>query len=82
MRWPSANCARVEQNETIPHQTGKPTQKVTMRRVAQIFEGVDVLTIRAGPEILTRTVLNLSPVRLKILRLFNATVQNCYLLEI
>ena len=50
--------------------------------VAQIFEGVDVLTIRAGPEILTRTVLNLSPVRLKILRLFNATVQNCYLLEI
>ena len=75
-------AALVEQNETIPHQTGKPTQKVTMRRVAQIFEGVDVLTIRAGPEILTRTVLNLSPVRLKILRLFNATVQNCYLLEI
>ena len=63
-------------------ETGKPTQKVTMRRVAQIFEGVDVLTIRAGPEILARTVLNLSPVRLKILRLFSATVQNRYLLEI
>lgn len=73
--------ALVAQNETIPHQTGKPTQQVTMRRVAQIFEGVDVLLVKAGPEIITRQVLNLTPVRLKILRLFNATVQNCYLLE-
>jgi transposase len=75
-------AALVAQNETIPHQTGKPTQQVTMRRVAQLFEGVDVLNIRAGPETISRQVLNLSPVRLKILRLFNATVQNCYLLEI
>ena len=53
-----------------------------MRRVAQIFEGVDVLTIRSGPEIITRRVLCLSPVGLKILRLFNVIVQNRYLLEV
>lgn len=74
-------AALVEQNETIPHQTGKPTQHVTMRRVAQIFEGVDLLTIRAGPDVIARQMLNLTPVRLKILRLFHSDVQNCYLLN-
>ena len=73
-------AALVENNETIPHQTGKPTQNVTMRRVAQIFEGVDLLTIRAGQDVIGRQVLNLTPVRLKILDLFHPAVQNCYLL--
>jgi transposase len=37
------------QNETIPDQKGKPTQTPTMRRIAQMFEGVDLLIIaRAG----------------------------------
>ena len=31
-----------ERNETIPDQKGKPTQTPTMRRVAQMFEGVDL----------------------------------------
>ena len=73
--------ALVQQDETIPHQTGKPTQKVTMRRIAQIFEGVDLLIIRVGTEIVSRQVLNLTPVRLKILKLFNPSIQNCYLLN-
>ena len=52
------------QNETIPHQTGTPTQAITMRRVAQIFEGIDLLVIYSGAVIVARKILNLSPVRL------------------
>ena len=73
--------ALKEQNETIPDQKGKPTQKITMRRVAQIFEGVDVLTIRDTTGAVRQQILNLTPVRLKILRLFNPFVHNCYLLD-
>jgi transposase len=68
------------QNETVPHQTGKPTQAITMRRVAQIFEGIDLLVIRAGPTVVARKILNLSPLRLKIIRLLGPEVQSCYLL--
>ena len=49
--------------------------------IAQIFEGVDVLIIRAEKQVVSRQVLNLTPVRLKILRLFTPSIQNCYLLE-
>ena len=70
-----------EQDETIPHQTGRPTQNVTMRRVAQIFEGVDLLIIRRGVTIISRQITNLTPLRLKILRLFHPSIQNCYLLN-
>lgn len=68
-------------NETIPDQKGKPTQTPTMRRVAQIFEGVDILSVRLNGQIIYRRVLNLSPVREKILRLFAPDVLNCYLVE-
>ena len=68
------------QNETIPHQTGTPTQAITMRRVAQIFEGIDLLVIYSGAVIVARKILNLSPVRLKIIRLLGPEVQSCYLL--
>ena len=67
------------QNETVPDQKGKPTQTPTMRRVAQMFEGVDVLVIRFGDQVLERRVLNLSKERLKILRLLGPDVENCYL---
>ena len=69
-------------DETLPSQTGKPTQAITLRRVAQIFEGVDILIIRTKTNILTRQVLNLSPLRLKILRFFSLEVQKSYLLII
>lgn len=71
-----------EQDETLPSQTGKPTKAITMRRVAQIFEGVDVLTIRSKTKILSRTVLNLTPLRQKILGFFSKEVINCYSLQI
>lgn len=70
-----------ENNETIPDQKRQPTQTPTMRRVAQIFEGVDLLIIRYGEKIIERKLLNLSQTRLKIIQLFSPTVQNCYFFE-
>lgn len=68
-----------EQNQTIPDQKGKPTQTPTMRRIAQMFEGVDVLVVRQGTQIVERQVLKLTPVRAQLIRLFGPAVQNCYL---
>lgn len=73
--------ALLEQNTTVPDQKGLPTQKITMRRVAQIFEGVDLLIIRVGETIIDQRILNLTPVRLKIIGLFHPSVRNCYLLN-
>lgn len=70
------------QGETLPDQKGKPTQTPTMRRVAQIFEGIDILVIRLGKQVVERKVLNLSEVRLKIIRLLGPEVEKCYLVEI
>lgn len=67
--------------ETIPDQKGLPTQTPTMRRVAQIFEGIDILTIRLNDQIVERRVLNLSPLRSTIIRLLGPQVQYCYLVE-
>ena len=68
-----------EREETIPDQRGQPTQTPTMRRIAQMFEGIDLLIIRQGEQIIDQQVLKLTPVRLQIIRLFSPTVQNCYL---
>ncbi len=39
--------ALQEKGESIPNQVGKPTQAPTMRRIFQMFEGIDVLLIPA-----------------------------------
>ena len=70
-----------EKNETIPDQRGQPTQTPTMRRIAQMFEGVDLLVIRQGSRIIERKVLKLTPVRLQLIRLFGPAIQNCYLID-
>jgi transposase len=67
-----------ERNETIPDQRGQPTQTPTMRRVAQMFEGIDLLIIRQGDQTVEQQVLKLTPVRLQIIQLFGPAVQNCY----
>jgi len=68
-------------NETIPNQKGKPTQTPTMRRIVQMFEGIDLLTIRLDDQVIERRVLNLTPVREKIIRLFGPYIRNCYLVD-
>ena len=67
----------LERDETIPDQKGKPTQRPTARRVFQIMEGIDVLTIeQAG--IHRRLILNLTDLRRQILNLFSPHVRKIY----
>jgi transposase len=68
-----------EREQTIPDQKGQPTQTPTMRRIAQMFEGIDLLVVRQREHIVEQRVLQLTPVRLQIIRLFGPAVQNCYL---
>jgi transposase len=58
-----------QQDKTNPDQVGKPTQSPTMQRVFQVFEGIDLLHIMLGDQVLDRRVLNLSAVQLKIIDL-------------
>jgi len=68
-------------NQTIPNPLGQPTANPTLQRVFQLFEGIDLLTIRHAtptappPE---RLVLNLTPVHRQILALLGPEVQYCY----
>jgi transposase len=68
----------AQRNESIPNQVGKPTQRPTMRRIFQIFEGIDVLVIRNSCEIQCH-VLNLEPIHYRILDLLGAGVKKCYI---
>ena len=51
--------------ETLPDQRGKPTQKPTIWRVFQVFEGITVLY--KGSEMVK--VLNMKPIHYKVLSL-------------
>ena len=67
-----------QEHVSIPSQTGKPTQTPTMRCVFQMFEGIDLLSIRQDEQVVMRKMLNLSPDHLLIIRLLGEQVQNCY----
>ena len=69
------------QNQTIPDQKGKPTQTPTMRRIAQIFEGLDILIIQRDNQILSRQILNMTNVHRTIISLLSSEVQYCYLVD-
>ncbi len=64
-------------NEFVPDQTKKPTQKITMRRVFQMFEGIEVLFLKLDGKHHTQ-VANLKPVHLQILRLLGPHCQMIY----
>ena len=70
----------LHRDESIPNQLGKPTQRPTMRRIFQIFEGIHVLLIKdsLGTQ---RRVLNLKSIHHRILDLLGAEVRNCYILD-
>ena len=67
----------VEQDETLPDQKGKPTQTPTMRRVFQIFEGIDVLIIQEGGQ-QQEMILNLRDIHRRILAFFSVHVRSIY----
>ncbi len=71
----------VAQDEYVPDQKGQLTQRLTMRRVFQMFEGIHVLLI-STPAGVERQVLNLKPVHYTILKLLGPYVQKCYLIDI
>jgi len=73
--------ALAENNQAVPDQKGKPTERPTIRWVFQMFEGIDVLSIWQNDQIIMRKLLNLRPVHIQILRLFGKSVQNCYFLD-
>lgn len=68
----------VSRDETLPDQTGKPTQRITMRRVFQIFEGIDILLLTTDGR-QQRLILNLMDLHQRILDLLGNHVQQCYL---
>jgi transposase len=74
--------ALAAEKETIPNQVGKPTRRPTLRRVFQMFEGIDLLLMVADGQIIDRRVLNLTPVRLKIIALLGPAVKMCYLCDV
>ncbi len=71
----------VRREETLPDQRGKPTSTPTMRRVFQIFEGIEVLTIVRSDGVRSRVVLNLSELHRRVLDLLGWHVQKCYSLK-
>ena len=66
-----------DHNETIPNQSGKPTSTPTMRRVFQMFEGVEVslLSTPAGQQ---KIMINLDDLRLKVLSFMSTQVKFQY----
>lgn len=67
----------LERDDTIPDQTGKPTQTPTIRHVFQMIEGIDILNIEhAG--LRRRLLLNMTGVRWQIVHLFSIHVQKFY----
>lgn len=71
----------VERDETLPDQTGKPTQKPTIRRVFQMMEGIDILIVdQAGFR--QQLLLNMTEVRWQIVNLFSHHVQKLYNLQL
>lgn len=63
---------------TVPDQKGKPTATPTLRRIFQLFEGLDLLVVQSDEQA-NYQVLNLSELHRKILGLFPTEVQNLYL---
>jgi transposase len=70
----------AQRDESIPNQVGKLTQRPTMRRIFQMFEGIDVLLIQ-HPLGTQRQVLNLKPIHLHVLDLMGSEVKKCYILD-
>lgn len=67
-------------DESIPNQVGKPTQRPTIRRIFQVFRGIDILLIKNHLGI-QRQVLNLKPIHLCVLDLLGPEVKKYYILD-
>jgi len=77
-RWLRTELA--QRDESIPNQVGKPTQRPTIRRIFQVFRGIDILLIH-NPMGIQRQVLNLKPIHLRVLDLLGPEVKKYYILD-
>ncbi len=66
------------QDQTIPDQCGKPTKTPTMRRIFQMFDGIDVLIVQNG-NIRLPQILNLRPIHQQMLALLGPIIQQFYI---
>ena len=57
---------------------GRPTQQLTMRRVALRFEGDDLPIIPHDNQVVARQILNLTELCLTIVNLLGPEVEYCY----
>ena len=64
-------------DETIPDQKGYPTQRPTMRRIFQMFEGIDVLIVLEERQ-QRRLIVNLTDLHRQILSYFSEHVRKIY----
>jgi transposase len=67
-----------EENETVPDQKGKPTQKPTMRWIFSKFQGIAELSKQKEGEMKSE-ILNMEEVHWKILSLMGEKYENTYL---
>ena len=69
----------AETGQSIPDQKGKPTQRPTMRRIFQMFEGIHLLLLLLrAPPLFKRIVLNVRDLHLRIVALFGLEVRKFY----
>lgn len=67
----------VEHDDTLPDQRGYPTQRPTMRRISQVFEGIDLLFVQDGDQQQV-LILNLRDIHRHILSFFGVRVRKMY----
>jgi transposase len=67
----------AEHDETLPDQRGYPTQRPTMRRIFQVFEGIDLLFVQEGNQQQV-LILNLRDIHRHILGFFGVRVRKMY----
>lgn len=67
-----------ENNDFLPDQKGKPTQKLTIRRMFQMFEGISLLLV-SKEEICQKLVLNMNDLHHQIISYLGEEVRKCYL---
>ena len=70
---------RTHKAKPNPRQPSRQThQRPTLRRIFQVFEGIDVLLTQQGEDT-QRVVVNLKPIHYQILDLFGGDIKKCYI---
>ena len=67
----------VREKRTLPNPVGKPTQTPTLRRIFQMFEGIDILLIEQNGQTQQMTV-NLKAIHTQIINLLGREVKKVY----